>query len=64
MISLPFLYYFASLEPLSAKETGRNLTAYTKMKNMIYGDMIELLKDECGVNLEKILSRTLWFAKE
>ncbi|WP_156003307.1 IS3 family transposase [Shewanella japonica] len=36
-----------------------------EMKNMIYGDMVELLKNEYGIDLEKkLLSRTLWIAKE
>ncbi|WP_086019777.1 IS3-like element ISShfr4 family transposase [Shewanella frigidimarina] len=36
-----------------------------EMKNMIYGDMVELLKNEYGIDLEKkLLSRTLWLAKE
>ncbi|WP_104047915.1 IS3 family transposase [Vibrio jasicida] len=39
--------------------------ANAEMKNMIYGDMVELLKDDYGIDLgKKVLSRTLWLAKE
>ncbi|MEI8593862.1 IS3 family transposase [Photobacterium sp. Hal280] len=39
--------------------------ADAELKNMIYSDMVEILKKEHGIDLgKKVLSRALWLAKE